>query len=162
MATTKQKQKQGFKLQMNKQVYQEQAQKYEPKRNLLLNCFRAFWVGGAICLLGQIIQNLYVAFLHLDAEKAARPTSITLILISVLLTGFGNYDHIGQYALSGSKVPITGFANSMSSAAIEHRSEGYVLGVAGNMFKLAGSAIVYGATAACIFGRLRVLLNIFY
>ncbi|ATO51103.1 MULTISPECIES: stage V sporulation protein AC [Brevibacillus] len=162
MATTKQKQKQGFKLQMNKQVYQEQAQKYEPKRNLLLNCFRAFWVGGAICLLGQIIQNLYVAFLHLDAEKAAGPTSITLILISVLLTGFGIYDNIGQYAGAGSAVPITGFANSMSSAAIEHRSEGYVLGVAGNMFKLAGSVIVYGVTAAFIFGMLRVLLNMFY
>ncbi|GIO00221.1 stage V sporulation protein AC [Brevibacillus laterosporus] len=160
MATTKQKQ--GFKLQMNKQVYQEQAQKYEPKRNVLLNCFRAFWVGGAICLLGQIIQNLYITFLHLDTEKAAGPTSITLIFISVLLTGFGIYDYIGQYAGAGSAVPITGFANSMSSAAIEYRSEGYVLGVAGNMFKLAGSVIVYGVTAAFIFGMLRVILNMFY
>ncbi|QDX93709.1 stage V sporulation protein AC [Brevibacillus laterosporus] len=160
MATTKQKR--GFKLQMNKQIYQEQSKKYEPKRNVLLNCFRAFWVGGSICLLGQFIQNLYMTFFQLNAEKATGPTSVTLILIAVLLTGFGIYDNIGQYAGAGSAVPITGFANSMSSAAIEHRSEGYVLGVAGNMFKLAGSVIVYGVTAAFIFGILRVILNMYY
>jgi stage V sporulation protein AC len=142
-------------MQMSKELYQKHAAKFQLKRNVLLNSFRAFWVGGAICLLGQIIQNFYIAFFDFTEKTASNPTVATLIFISVVLTGFGIYDDIGQYAGAGSAVPVTGFANSIASAAIEHRSEGFVLGVGGNMFKLAGSVIVFGVVAAFLAGIIK-------
>ncbi|MFY0542990.1 stage V sporulation protein AC [Brevibacillus sp. H7] len=147
-------------MQMTKQLYQQHAAKFEPKRNVLLNSIRAFWVGGTICFLGQIIQNFYITFFDFTEKTAGNPTVATLIFISVLLTGLGIYDNIGQYAGAGSAVPVTGFANSIASAAIEHRSEGFVLGVGGNMFKLAGSVIVFGVVAAFIAGIVKTLFNL--
>lgn len=98
-------------------------------------------------------------FLHplfdFNEKTAGNPTAATLILLSALLTGFGIYDRIGQFAGAGSAVPVTGFANSMASAALEHRSEGLVLGVGTNMFKLAGNVIVFGVVAAYIVGMIR-------
>jgi len=155
------KEKQKAKLEMSKILYQQQAAKFQPKRNVMLNCFRAFWVGGAICLLGQAIQNMYIAFFKFTEKTAGDPTVATLIFLSVLLTGLGVYDNIGQYAGAGSAVPVTGFANSIASAAIEHRSEGYVLGVGGNMFKLAGSVIVFGVVAAFVFGTIQTVMSLF-
>ncbi|MDA5106936.1 stage V sporulation protein AC [Brevibacillus thermoruber] len=146
---------------MTKQLYQQQAAKYQPKRNVLLNSLRAFWVGGAICLLGQILQNIYITFFGFTEKTASNPTVATLIFLAVLLTGLGVYDNIGQYAGAGSAVPVTGFANSIASAAIEHRSEGFVLGVGGNMFKLAGSVIVFGVVAAFVAGVLKTLWKMF-
>ncbi|MCK9905692.1 SpoVA/SpoVAEb family sporulation membrane protein, partial [Frankia sp. Cpl3] len=96
---------------------------------------------------------------HFTEKTAGNPTVATLIFISVLLTGFGVYDNLGQYAGAGSAVPVTGFANSIAAAAIEHRSEGYVLGVGGNMFKLAGSVIVFGVVAAFVAGLIKSLLG---
>jgi stage V sporulation protein AC len=144
---------------MSKALYQQQADKYKPKRNVLLNSFRAFWVGGSICLLGQAIQNFYINFFDFTEKTAGNPTVATLIFLSVVLTGLGIYDDIGQYAGAGSAVPVTGFANAIASAAIEHRSEGFVLGVGGNMFKLAGSVIVFGVVAAFIAGLIKSLLG---
>lgn len=144
---------------MSKELYQKQAAKFQLKRNVLLNSFRAFWVGGTICLLGQVIQNIYMTFFDFTEKTASNPTVATLIFISVILTGFGIYDDIGQYAGAGSAVPVTGFANSIASAAIEHRSEGFVLGVGGNMFKLAGSVIVFGVVAAFIAGIIKSLIG---
>lgn len=144
---------------MSKELYQKQAAKFQLKRNVLLNSFRAFWVGGTICLLGQIIQNIYITFFDFTEKTAGDPTVATLIFISIVLTGFGIYDDIGQYAGAGSAVPVTGFANSIASAAIEHRSEGFVLGVGGNMFKLAGSVIVFGVVAAFIAGIIKSLIG---
>jgi stage V sporulation protein AC len=144
---------------MSKALYQQQAAKYQPKRNVLLNSFRAFWVGGAICLFGQVIQNFYIHVFNFTEKSAGNPTVATLIFLSVLLTGLGIYDDIGQYAGAGSAVPVTGFANSIASAAIEHRSEGFVLGVGGNMFKLAGSVIVFGVVAAFVAGLIKSLLG---
>ncbi|WP_139489242.1 stage V sporulation protein AC [Brevibacillus dissolubilis] len=156
------KTKKGIQFPLSKAEYKEQASKYRPKRNVLQNTFRAFWVGGTICLLGQIITNIYINFFGFSEQDAGNPTVATLILISVILTGLGVYDNIGQYAGAGSAVPVTGFANSIASAAIEHRSEGYVLGVGGNMFKLAGSVIVFGTVAAFVFGALRTILNMLW
>jgi len=144
---------------MSKSNYKHQASRFQPKRNVLLNCFRAFWVGGTICLLGQFIQKFYMTFFDFTEKTASNPTVATLIFLSVLLTGLGIYDNIGQYAGAGSAVPVTGFANSIASAAIEHRSEGYVLGVGGNMFKLAGSVIVFGVVAAFVFGLIKSVLK---
>ncbi|WP_166238464.1 stage V sporulation protein AC [Paenibacillus turpanensis] len=132
--------------------YQDLAKKHEPARPVLLNCFRAFLVGGLICLLGQAIQTAFMAWAGMTQKEAANPTVAILILLSVILTSLGIYDKIAQWAGAGSAVPVTGFANSLCSAAIEHRSEGLVLGVGGNMFKLAGSVIVFGTVAAFIIG----------
>lgn len=147
------------RMEATQQLYQQRASKFRPKRDVWKNCFRAFWVGGSICLVGQGLQNFYINVFDFTEKTAGNPTVATLIFISVLLTGLGVYDNIGQYAGAGSAVPVTGFANSIASAAIEHKSEGYVLGVGGNMFKLAGSVIVFGVVAAFIGGIIKSLLG---
>jgi stage V sporulation protein AC len=131
----------------------------QPKRLVLLNCFRAFIVGGLICVIGQAITYFFMTFFDFTERTASNPTVATMIFIGVLLTGFGVYDHIAQWAGAGTAVPVTGFANSIASAAIEHRSEGYVLGVGGNMFKLAGSVIVFGTVGAFVVALIRVTLK---
>jgi stage V sporulation protein AC len=141
------------------QEYKKMAKAREPKRPLLKNCFRAFLVGGFICLIGQGIQDMFITYGGLDEKKAGNPTVAVLILIAVILTSLGVYDKIAQWAGAGSAVPVTGFANSMASAAIEHRSEGLVLGVGGKMFKLAGSVIVFGTVAAFVIGILHWIFN---
>jgi stage V sporulation protein AC len=141
------------------QEYGELVSRREPKRAVLANCIRAFLVGGLICLIGQGIQDMFVHLGGFEKEKASNPTVAVLILISVILTSMGVYDKLAQWAGAGSAVPVTGFANSMASAAIEHRSEGLVLGVGGNMFKLAGAVIVFGAVAAFIVGILKLIFN---
>ncbi len=141
------------------QEYKELAKKREPARPLLKNCFRAFIAGGFICLVGQTIQEMFVHWAGFDEKKAGNPTVAVLILISVILTSLGVYDKIAQWAGAGSAVPVTGFANSMASAAIEHRSEGLVLGVGGKMFKIAGPVIVFGTVAAFIVGLLHLIFN---
>ncbi|MFC1286372.1 stage V sporulation protein AC [Bacillus paralicheniformis] len=138
-----------------KDNYQSKVKAYQPTPPYVLNCIKAFLVGGLICAIGQAFQNFYMTVFNFDEKTAGNPTVATLILISALLTGLGVYDRIGQFAGAGSAVPITGFANSMTSAALEHKSEGYVLGVGTNMFKLAGNVIVFGVAAAYIVGMIR-------
>lgn len=138
------------KLSPVQQKYQSFARSREPRRPVLLNCIRAFLVGGLICLLGQFIHDFFLWNFNFTERTAGDPTVAVLILLSVILTAAGVYDHIAQWAGAGTAVPVTGFANSIASAAIEHRSEGFVLGVGGNMFKLAGSVIVFGVFAAFV------------
>lgn len=130
--------------------YQEFAQAREPKRPIVLNSIKAFFVGGLICVIGQGIQMFFVTYFHFSQESAGNPTVAVLIILTVLLTGFGVFDHIAQWAGAGTIIPVTGFANTMASAAIDHRSEGYVLGVGGNMFKIAGPVIVFGVFSAFV------------
>jgi stage V sporulation protein AC len=139
--------------------YQSFAKQREPARPVLKNCVRAFFVGGFICLLGQFIQSFFIHFFNFTEKTAGNPTAAVLIFIAVLLTGFGVYDKIAQFAGAGSAVPVTGFANSIASCAIEHRSEGYVLGVGGNMFKLAGSVITFGVVAAFVIALIRWVIR---
>ena len=138
------------KLTPTQQEYQQFAQAREPKRPILLNCVKAFFVGGLICTLGQAIQMFFVKYFHFSQEGAGNPTVAVLIIITVLLTGLGVFDHIAQWSGAGTVIPVTGFANTIASASIEHRTEGYVLGVGGNMFKLAGPVIVYGVFSAFV------------
>lgn len=145
MANSKKK-----KLTPAQQKYQTLAKAKEPKRPALLNSMRAFFSGGLICILGQFLQWFFITYFQFTEETAGNPTAAVLIMISVLLTGFGVYDHLAQWGGAGTAVPVTGFANSIASAAIEHRSEGLVLGVAGKMFKLAGAVIVYGVFSAFV------------
>ncbi|RXT09081.1 stage V sporulation protein AC [Ammoniphilus sp. CFH 90114] len=147
------------KLSPTQQEYQQFAKAREPQRPVLFNCVRAFLVGGFICLLGQLISDFYMTYFDFNERTAGNPTVATLIFIAVLLTGFGVYDHIAQWAGAGTAVPVTGFANSVASAAIEHRSEGFVLGVGGNMFKLAGSVIVFGVFAAFVVALIKTAIT---
>jgi stage V sporulation protein AC len=147
------------KLTKTQQQYQSFAKMREPKRPVWLNMMRAFWAGGIICTIGQGIQWIFMTYLGFTEVTAGNPTVAVLIIIAVLLTGFGVYDNIAQWAGAGTAVPVTGFANSIASAAIEHRSEGYVLGVAGKMFKLAGCVIVYGVFAAFVVAIIKVTIQ---
>ncbi|OIJ15913.1 stage V sporulation protein AC [Anaerobacillus arseniciselenatis] len=140
------------------QEYHSLAKKHEIQRPVLKNCIKAFLVGGFICFIGQFVQTFYVHFFEFNERTAGNPTVATMIFIAVLLTGFGVYDRIAQFAGAGTAVPVTGFANSVASAAIEHRTEGYVLGVGGNMFKLAGSVIVFGTFAAFVIAIIKTLI----
>lgn len=161
----KAKNKPGARVKLNnllltEEEYQQVADQHKPKTNVWRNCLRAFLVGGFICLIGQCIQQLFMTFADMSAREAASPTVAILILISVVLTSFGVYDKIAQWAGAGTAVPVTGFANSMCSSAIESRAEGLVLGVGANMFKLAGSVIVFGVVAAFIVGVIHVIFGL--
>lgn len=131
----------------------------EPKRKILKNMFRAFIVGGIVCLIAQIFESLFC--LWFDKEIAHNLAILSMILISSILTSFGVYDRIGQFAGAGTIIPITGFANSVTSSAMEYKSEGLVTGIINNMLKLAGSVIVTGVISAFIIGSLVYVVGLF-
>lgn len=147
------------KMTLTQQEYQKLAQKAEPKRPVLTNCFRAFIAGGTICLIGQAVQTAFIKWGGFNQQNAGNPTVAVMIILSTILTCLGVYDKIAQWAGAGTAVPVTGFANTMSSSALEHRSEGMVYGVGGQMFKVAGPVIVFGTVAAFIVGILHWLFN---
>lgn len=131
----------------------------EIKRPVVKNCIKAFLVGGFICFIGQLITTFYIHFFDFTEQTAGNPTVATLIIITMFLTGFGLYNQIGQFAGAGTAVPVTGFANAVISSAIEHRSEGYILGVGSNMLKLAGPVIVYGVFSAFIIALIKTIIT---
>ncbi len=136
---------------MDASEYKRLSDKKAPKSPILKNCIWAFLVGGAICTLGEALSKLYKGF-GIEEEIASSFVSVTLIALSMLFTGLGLYPKLAKHAGAGTVVPITGFANAVSSSAIEAKSEGYVLGVGANMFKIAGPVIVYGITASTVCG----------
>ena len=142
------------------QKYQQLQQKHELKRPILKNCIKAFFVGGLICVIGQAISYFYIYYFNFTEQTAGNPTVATMVFLSMILTGFGIYDRIGQFSGAGSAVPVTGFGNAVISAAIEHRTEGFVLGVGGNMFKLAGSVILFGVFSAFVVALVKTVLVI--
>ena len=143
---------------MSKKEYQQFVQDRAKKSPLLKDCTLAFLIGGAICVLGQVIKDQYMA-LGLSKTDASTATSVTLVFLSVLLTGLNLYNKLGRYGGAGTLVPITGFANSMVSAAMEFKTEGYILGLGAKMFSIAGPVIVYGISASVIYGILLFLLG---
>jgi len=145
---------------LTEEDYKQIADSHKPKTNIFKNCLKAFLVGGFICFIGQCIQQLFMTFAGMSAKQASSPTVAVLIIISVILTSLGVYDKIAQWAGAGSAVPVTGFANSMCSSAIESKAEGLVLGVGASMFKLAGSVIVFGVVAAFIVGIVHVIFGL--
>ena len=145
---------------MTQRQYGKLVKEMAPKSPLGKDCLLAFLVGGAICMLGQAILNGYQA-LGLDAEKSATACSMTLVALSALLTGLSLYDNIAKYAGAGTLVPITGFANAVSSAAIEFKTEGFILGVGAKMFTIAGPVIVYGVSASVIYGLVYWITTLF-
>ena len=125
-----------------KKDYQTYVDKKSPNSPILKNCFNAFWVGGLICSIGQIILEI-CKLRGIDIQISNTIVSITLIFISAFLTGLNLFNRIGKFAGAGSLVPITGFANSIVSPAMEYKSEGYVMGVGSKMFTVAGPVLVY-------------------
>lgn len=143
---------------MDAKSYQPIVDKLAPKRPILRNCLTAFVTGGVICAIAQIISYMFMYFFPFTERTASNPTVATMVFIAMLLTGFGLYKKLGQFGGAGSAVPVTGFGNAVISAAIEHRSEGWVLGVGSNMFKLAGSVIVYGVFSAFVVALIKTIL----
>ena len=131
---------------------------FDPPTQHFKNCFRAFMVGGLICCIGQFLRVILETMLSLSGDELAAAVSILLILLGTLLTGFGVYDRIGRSAGVGSIVPITGFANSVASPAIEFKTEGLVYGLAAKMFVVAGPIIVYGVLAGTAVGLIYLFL----
>ena len=131
---------------------------FDPPTQHFKNCLRAFLVGGLICCIGQFIRYILERAVGLSGDELAGTTSIILIFLGTLLTGFGVYDRIGRNAGAGSIVPITGFANSVASPAMEFKTEGMVYGMAANMFIVAGPIIVFGVLAGTAVGLIYLLL----
>ncbi len=142
---------------LSKQEYSKIVKKNSPKSNTPLNCLKAFLVGGAICALGQWLCELFM-FLKLGKLQAKTLTSVTLIFLGILFTALHLYDKLAKHAGAGTLVPITGFANSMASPAIEFKSEGYVLGLGAKMFVISGPVFVYGTLASALWGVVCLML----
>ena len=137
---------------MKKETYKRFAEAHAPRSPILKNCLLAFVVGGSICALGQGLRDLYGGLLHLSETDAGTLTSVTLILLAVILTGFGYFDRIAKHAGAGTLVPITGFANSVVSPAIDSHAEGLILGVGAKIFTVAGPVLLYGTLAGAVYG----------
>ena len=131
--------------------------RFSPPSPLGLGLLRAFWVGGTICCLGQLIADLGKIFFQMSPRDASCLASIMLIFLTALLTGWGLFDKIGKYAGAGSFVPITGFANAMVAPALEFRREGLVLGLGAKLFSIAGPVLVYGVGASVVYGIIYAL-----
>ena len=145
---------------VTKQEYSAIVKRNSPKSKILVNCARAFLIGGGICAAGQVILELFLS-LGAEDEDARLLTSVTLIFLGVVLTALGVYDKLARRAGAGTLVPITGFANALSSAAIEYKSEGLVTGLGTKMFIIAGPVIVYGTAAATLYGAILWTLHLF-
>lgn len=141
------------------ELYSDMCKNASPKSNIKVDASVAFLVGGAICALGQIIMEIFMRF---DFEKniASAWTSVILVGISTILTGFGKYQKIAKHAGAGTLVPITGFSNAIASSAIESKSEGFILGVGSKIFSIAGPVILYGCTASVIYGLIYYFISL--
>ncbi len=140
--------------------YLEFVKKISPKTNEVKTLWHAFWVGGVICLIGQFIRYMLMYWVGLYGDTLAGATSMVMIFLGALLTGLGIYDRIGKYAGGGSIVPITGFANSVVSPAMEFKSEGFIYGLAAKMFIVAGPIIVFGVIGSVATGIIYYFLNL--
>lgn len=136
---------------MTEKEYGKLVKDLSPKSPIWKDCLNAFWIGGLICTIGQAIMNGYLA-LGLSEENAGTAMSMTLVALSALLTGLSLYDDIAKHAGAGTLVPITGFANSVASPALEFKSEGVILGTCVKMFTIAGPVLVFGITASVLYG----------
>lgn len=136
-----------------KKDYQDYIDKKSPNSPIFKNCFNAFWIGGLICAIGQII-NEFCKYKGFDTQISGTIVSIVLIGLSAFLTGLNLFNKIGKFAGAGSLIPITGFANSIVSPAMEYKSEGYVMGVGAKMFTVAGPVLVYGISSSIVIGIL--------
>ena len=145
---------------MTEKEYGKLVEDMAPKSPIFRDCFSAFWIGGLICVIGQIFMNCYSAW-GLEKDAAGTATSITLVSLSALLTGLSLYDNIAKHAGAGTLVPITGFANAIAAPAVEFITEGFILGVGAKMFTIAGPVIVYGVSASVVYGFIYWITTLF-
>ncbi len=145
---------------MTEKEYGKLVQELAPKSPVKKDCANAFWIGGLICVLGQLAINGFTA-LGLEKQDAGTAASMSLVALSALLTGFSLYDNIAKLAGAGTLVPITGFANAIASPAIEFKTEGFILGVGAKMFTIAGPVIVYGVSASVVYGFIYWITTLF-
>ena len=145
---------------MTEKQYAQMVSQMAPKSPMWKDCLFAFVIGGGICALGQVFINAYTAW-GLDKTDAGTLASVTLVFLSVLLTGLSLYDDIAKHAGAGTLVPITGFANSITAPAVEFKTEGMVLGTAAKMFTIAGPVIVYGVSASVVYGLIYWITTLF-
>lgn len=138
--------------------YQDYVNQKSPNSPIFKNCFNSFWVGGLICGIGQVIMEI-CKYNNLSTETSATIVSISLIFLSAFLTALNLFNRIGKFAGAGSLVPITGFANSIVSPAMEYKSEGYIMGVGAKMFTVAGPVLVYGISSSVIVGIIYFIFN---
>ena len=144
---------------MDEQKYLKRVKETEVGEHVFRDSIRAFFVGGCICLLGQLLKVFYTSLLE-DEKTASTLVSVTLIFLACLLTGLGWFDTIAKFAGAGTLVPITGFANAVASPAIDCKNEGFILGVGAKMFTIAGPVIVYGTVASVVYGFIYWLIKI--
>ena len=143
---------------MDEEKYAALEKEVSPKTPLIRNLFAAFFTGGIICLIGQAISIFYMTYFDFTERTSSNPTVATMVFLAMIFTGLGWYKKIAKFGGAGTAVPITGFGNAVISAAIEHKSEGYVLGVGGNIFKLAGSVIIFGVFSAFLVALIKTIL----
>ncbi len=143
---------------MEKRKYQGIVKKYTPKENRMYNSLVAFFVGGFMGVLGEVLIELYSYFFNIPTKEASVFMIVTLIFLGCFLTCLGFFDRFVHFAKCGLIVPITGFAHAMQSAALEYRKEGIVMGLGSNIFKLSGSVIMLGVVSAYVFGLLRLFI----
>ena len=145
------------KLEMSKEEYKKYVDKKSKDSPIVKNVVLAFIVGGIICVIGQIITNILISY-GIEEKIAKTTSTISLVFIGALLTSLDLYSKLGKYAGAGSVIPITGFSNSIVAPAIEFKSEGYILGLGANMFKVAGPVLVYGTLASFIYGIINYVI----
>ena len=145
---------------MTDKEYEKLSSSLAPKSPILKDCFHAFWIGGLICVLGQLAITGYTA-LGMEKQDASTAASMSLVVLSALLTGLSLYDDIAKHAGAGTLVPITGFANAVAAPAVEYKTEGFILGVGAKIFTIAGPVILYGVTASVLYGRVYWIGSLF-
>ncbi len=145
---------------VNKEKYGKYVEKTAKKSPILKNCVKAFLIGGLICVIGQALMQLYL-YLDISKETSKALVSVTLIFITALLTGLGIFDDIAKHAGAGTLVPITGFANSVVSPALDNKSEGFVMGLGAKIFIIAGPVILYGTAASVLYGVIYYICKLF-
>lgn len=145
-------------MKMTKKEYEKYVEKKSPNTRTGKNLIKAFFVGGLICCVGQMIMDGYIS-IGMIKDSASTAMSITLVFIGALLTGLKVYDNLAKFAGAGTLVPITGFANSVVAPALEFKSEGLITGLSAKMFIIAGPVIVYGVTTSVIYGIILAIIN---
>lgn len=138
--------------------YKEMVKKSSPSPSIIKDCILAFIIGGLICDVGQMFTNIVLNY-GVPKDEAGAYVSSIMVFLGAFLTGLGLYDNIGQHAGAGSIVPITGFANSIVSPAMEYKTEGYVFGVGAKMFTIAGPVLVYGISTSVIVGVIHYFIK---
>ena len=139
--------------------YNKMVKKASPGSPVIINCIKAFLIGGGICCFGQLLFFIYDK-IGMNADETGAMVSVTIIVIAAVLTGMGIFDKIAKHAGAGTIVPVTGFANSVVSPALEFKSEGFIMGTGANIFRISGPVILYGTAAAALYGLIYRLISL--